>query len=185
MRTRPMAQRNHLAFIAGLFLLAQANATAEVTQVVLEIPMICCRTCSVTIGQELHRQRWVKDFEVTPGTVVVRIRPRPMSEVDLLPLIAALRGHGFAIQGVFVDLKGRLAGAPEGAVVISTETQQAFPLEENEALQRLRARLHEADAEAMLRVRVKNPDSQEPLAYALEAALPVRDAPGSSRVDPP
>lgn len=185
MRTRPMAQWDRLPFIAGLFLLVQTDAAAEVTQVTLKIPMICCRTCSVTIGQELHRQPWVKGFEVTPGTVLVRIRPRPMSEVDLLPLIAALKGHGFAIQGVFVDLKGRLAEAPEGAAVISTETQQAFPLEENETLERLRARLAAADAEAMLRVRVKNPDSQEPLTYVLEAALPVRDAPGSSRFDPP
>jgi hypothetical protein len=181
-----MVYRHNLLIVTGIFMLLPGlNAAAEVTQVTLKIPMICCRTCSVTIGQELHRQPWVKNFEVTPGTVLVRIRPRPMSEVDLPPLIAALQGHGFAIQEVFVDLKGQLAGSPEGAVVISTETQQAFPLEENEPLERLRARLPEADAEALLRVRVKNPDSQAPLTYALEAAFPVGDTPGGSRVQPP
>lgn len=173
--TRPIAWSGRLIFIAGFLLLAQTDATAEVTQVTLEIPMICCRTCSVTIGQEIHRQPWVKGFEVVPGAPSVRIRPKPMSQVDLRALVSALQDHGFELKQVLVDLRGRFAGEPAPVIVIATGTQEVFLLHESEALKRIQSRLSSPQDEVMLRGRVTNLNADATsLVLDVEGALPVR-----------
>lgn len=160
-----------LAFVC----LMQGDAAAEVTQVTLDIPMICCRTCAVTIGKAIYGQPWVEKFEVAPGKTLVRIRPKPMSQVDLVSLMQALQGHGFELKQLLVDLKGRLAGEPERLLIVCTGTQQLFTLHENDALTRLQRRLSGPEEEVMLRGRVTDLHADATsLVLEVEGALPVR-----------
>jgi len=175
MLTQLLSRQTTLAILALISFLASPKASAEVTQVTLDIPMICCQTCAVTIGQTIYGQPWVEKFEVAPWKTLVRIRPKPMSQVDLASLIKALQDHGYELKQVLVDLKGQFAGGPAPAIVICTGTQETFLLHENEALKRIQSRLSNPQDEVMLRGRVTDLNASTSLELEIEGALPVKE----------